>query len=336
MIKSFLAPFDTGEISAELAGIVAWKVTDIVNARRVASDIAEAGAEAMAVEVDVSAPAQVHSLIDQAISAFGRVDILHNNAVGATPGDSDVVHMDLDAWDTAMTINLRGYLLGCRAVLPHMLERGQGVIVNTSSNSALAGDLTRTAYGVSKAGINTLTTYVAAQYGRFGIRCNAISPGLVMTPKMEAAAYLSAQDREIYQLSHLTPRFAYPQDHRQRGGLSRLRRRRNDRRADPLRRWRNAGPHTVLRPGPQCWRPAGTLTNNLTSVPTLAGGAVNHDVEPLGSIAEEVIGWELEAVAVGQGRAPGREQVEKLLEGDLGLHTGQMDAEAEVAAPTER
>jgi NAD(P)-dependent dehydrogenase (short-subunit alcohol dehydrogenase family) len=182
---------------------------DDANGRRVAGEIGEA---AIAVEVDVSVPEQVQAMIDRAISAFGRVDILHNNAVGGSPGDSDVVHMDLDAWDRAMTVNLRGYLLGCRAVLPHMLERGSGVIVNTSSNSALAGDLTRTAYGVSKAGINTLTTYVATQYGRFGIRCNAISPGLVMTPKMEAAEYLSVQEREIYQLSHLTPRFAYPQD----------------------------------------------------------------------------------------------------------------------------
>jgi NAD(P)-dependent dehydrogenase (short-subunit alcohol dehydrogenase family) len=180
--------------------------------QRVAGDIVAAGAEALAVAVDVSVPEQVQAMIERAISEFGRVDILHNNAMAGSPGDSDVVHMDLDAWDLAMSVNLRGYLLGCRAVLPHMLERGSGAIVNTSSNAALAGDLSRTAYGVSKAGINTLTTYVATQYGRFGIRCNAISPGLVMTPKMEAAEYLSAQDREIYQLSHLTPRFAYPQD----------------------------------------------------------------------------------------------------------------------------
>jgi NAD(P)-dependent dehydrogenase (short-subunit alcohol dehydrogenase family) len=180
--------------------------------RRVEEGINASGGEAMAIEVDVSGAEQVQAMIDQAIAAFGRVDILHNNAVGGAPGDSDVIHMDLDAWDLAMAVNLRGYLLGCRAVLPHMLERHGGVIVNTSSNSALAGDLTRTAYGVSKAGINTLTTYVATQYGRLGVRCNAISPGLVMTPKMEAAEYLSVQDREVYQLSHLTPRFAYPQD----------------------------------------------------------------------------------------------------------------------------
>ncbi len=181
-------------------------------ARRVASEVAGEGGTAIAVTVDVSQPADVEAMIDAARSAYGRVDVLHNNAVGGSPLDADVVNMDLAAWDAAMAVNLRGYLLGCKAVLPHMLERGSGVIINTSSNSALAGDLTRTAYGVSKAGINALTMYVATQYGRFGIRCNAISPGLVMTPKMASEEALPADIREIYQRSHLTPRFAYPGD----------------------------------------------------------------------------------------------------------------------------
>jgi NAD(P)-dependent dehydrogenase (short-subunit alcohol dehydrogenase family) len=181
-------------------------------AQRVAGEIVQGGGSASAVAVDVSKPAQVQAMIDAALSTFGRVDILHNNAVGGSPLDTDVVNMDLDAWDSAMAVNLRGYLLGCRAVLPHMIERGSGVIINTSSNSALAGDLTRTAYGVSKAGINALTMYVATQYGRFGVRCNAISPGLVMTPRMESEEALPAGIRDIYQVSHLNPRFAYPDD----------------------------------------------------------------------------------------------------------------------------
>jgi len=181
-------------------------------AERVAAGIVADGGAARAWTVDVAQPDQIRAMVDGALSDFGRVDILHNNAMAGSPLDLDVVNLDLGAWDLAMSVNLRGYLLGCRAVLPHMLERGSGVIVNTSSNSGLSGDLTRTAYGVSKAGVNALTMYVATQYGRRGIRCNAVSPGLVMTPAMEAAEALSAQDREIYQLSHLTPRFAYPAD----------------------------------------------------------------------------------------------------------------------------
>ena len=185
---------------------------DGAGARRVAEAIVKDGGIAQPLTVDVSQPAQVRSMVDEAISRFGQVDVLHNNAVAGSPLDVDVVNMDPAAWDLAMTVNLRGYLLGCQAVLPHMLERGAGVIVHTSSNSGLSGDLTRTAYGVSKAGINALTMYVATQYGRHGIRCNAISPGLVMTPRMEAEQALPARDREIYQSSHLTRRFAYPLD----------------------------------------------------------------------------------------------------------------------------
>jgi NAD(P)-dependent dehydrogenase (short-subunit alcohol dehydrogenase family) len=181
-------------------------------AEQVAEAIAADGGRARPCTVDVAQPDQVHAMVATALAAFGRVDILHNNAMAGSPLDLDVVHLDLAAWDLAMSVNLRGYLVGCQAVLPHMLERGTGVIINTSSNSGLSGDLTRTAYGVSKAGVNALTMYVATQYGRRGIRCNAVSPGLVMTPAMEAAQALSAQDREIYHLSHLTPRFAYPAD----------------------------------------------------------------------------------------------------------------------------
>jgi NAD(P)-dependent dehydrogenase (short-subunit alcohol dehydrogenase family) len=198
-------------MAAEGARVVVADV-DGDSAERVAGDLAARGAEAIAVAVDVAEPAAVERMVAQAIAAFGRVDVLHNNAAGGLPGDTDVVTLDLDAWDRALAVNLRGCLLGCRAVLPHMLERGTGVIINTSSNSALAGDLTRTAYGVSKAGINALTTYVATQYGRFGIRCNAVSPGLVMTPKMASEEQLPAVVREIYQLSHLNPRFATPED----------------------------------------------------------------------------------------------------------------------------
>jgi NAD(P)-dependent dehydrogenase (short-subunit alcohol dehydrogenase family) len=138
--------------------------------------------------------------------------VLHNNAGGTGPGDSDVVNMDVEEWDRTFALNTRGTMLGCKAVLPLMLQRGSGSIVNTASNSGLSGDLTRTAYGVSKAGVCMLTQYVATQYGRFGIRCNAVSPGLVMTPKMEAAEALPEAIREVYQLSHLVPRFATPQD----------------------------------------------------------------------------------------------------------------------------
>lgn len=181
-------------------------------AGRVADDICADGGKALPLRVDVGDPAQVEGMVTKTIRAFGKVDILHNNAVAGSPKDVDVLNMDLEAWDLAMRVNLRGYMLGCKAVLPDMLGRRAGVIINTSSNSGISGELTRTAYGVSKAGINGLTLHVATQYGRYGIRCNAISPGLVMTPKMESQEALPTEIREIYQMSHLNPRFTYPRD----------------------------------------------------------------------------------------------------------------------------
>jgi NAD(P)-dependent dehydrogenase (short-subunit alcohol dehydrogenase family) len=154
----------------------------VKGAQPVAEEIVRNGGSATPVTVDVSEPDQVQEMIDVSLSACGRVDILHNNAVGGSPFDTDVVNMDLDAWDSAMAVNLRGYLLGRKAVLPHKIERRSGVIINTSSNSAPAGDLTRTAYGVSKAGINALTMYVATQYRRYGIRVSIDGGILAHTP----------------------------------------------------------------------------------------------------------------------------------------------------------
>jgi NAD(P)-dependent dehydrogenase (short-subunit alcohol dehydrogenase family) len=185
---------------------------DGAGAARVAGEINAAGGSAVAATVDIAEEAQVVAMVATAVSAFGTVDVLHNNAGGTGLADGDVATMDVTEWDRTFAVNTRGTMLCSKAVLPIMLERGSGVIVNTASNSGLSGDLTRTAYGVSKAGVCMLTQYVATQYGRLGIRCNAISPGLVMTPKMESTEALPESVRQIYQLSHLVPRFAYPQD----------------------------------------------------------------------------------------------------------------------------
>jgi len=100
--------------------------------------------------------------------------------------------------------------VGCKHALPHMLARGAGSIVNTSSRSAERGDLTLSAYATSKGGVNTLTLYVAAQYGKQGIRCNAIAPGLILTHPKEnfgGEAYVAMLEEH-----HLTPRVGEADD----------------------------------------------------------------------------------------------------------------------------
>lgn len=109
-----------------------------------------------------------------------------------------------------MAVNLRGPMLGCKHAIPHMIERGGGAIVQTSSASGLRGDLSRAAYSASKAGLDSLTRSVATRYGKQGVRCNSIVPGVIATPAGEAQ--IPAEQLEAYLQSTLTSRLGLPED----------------------------------------------------------------------------------------------------------------------------
>jgi NAD(P)-dependent dehydrogenase (short-subunit alcohol dehydrogenase family) len=128
---------------------------------------------------------------------FGGVDILFNNAGVMTSGDFRDV--DEAAWDDVLNINLRGMYLMCRAVLPGMVERGRGAIVNTSSVMALLTEPGYEAYTTSKAGIIGLTKALAVSYATQGIRVNCICPGWVDTPMNQRLA------EELGGIENLTP-----------------------------------------------------------------------------------------------------------------------------------
>jgi NAD(P)-dependent dehydrogenase (short-subunit alcohol dehydrogenase family) len=183
-------------------------------AKRVADEVEAAGGRALAQPVDVADEASVVAMIEAALERFGRLDVLHNNAAATDPallgGDLELTDMDVSVWDRTLEVNLRGPMLGCKHAIPHMLERGSGAIVNTSSAAGLAGDLVRAAYGASKAGLDSLTRYVATQYGKRGIRCNAIAPGVIETPAL--AANVPREQIDAYERSHLTPRLGRPED----------------------------------------------------------------------------------------------------------------------------
>lgn len=187
---------------------------DAAGASRVAEEIGDAGGRALGRRADVSDPDSVIAMVAAAAEGFGGVDILHNNAALTDPAvigaDGELAELDLSVWERTLAVNLRGPMLGCKYALPRMLERGGGSIVNTSSASGLTGDVARVAYGVSKAGVDALTRYVATQYGKRGIRCNAIAPGVIATPALEknVAPELIA----IFEQSHLTPRLGNPED----------------------------------------------------------------------------------------------------------------------------
>jgi NAD(P)-dependent dehydrogenase (short-subunit alcohol dehydrogenase family) len=149
--------------------------------------VRSAGGDGFFEHTDVSVPAEVERIVAHALERYGRIDILFNNAAALGPDiygkDMTVVDVDLEVWDRTFDVNLKGVMLGCRFVLPAMIDQGSGSIVNTSSIDALTGQFGgHHAYAASKAGVNALTLYMATEYAARGIRVNAIAPGLVMSP----------------------------------------------------------------------------------------------------------------------------------------------------------
>jgi NAD(P)-dependent dehydrogenase (short-subunit alcohol dehydrogenase family) len=167
---------------------------------------------AVVVEVDVSDEASVVRMIGTAVESFGGLDVLHNNATDSSTNalDMDIATLDMRVFDRLVAVNLRGQLLGCKHAIPRMLERGSGSIVNTASIEAFVGRGVRAAYGATKAGVVLLTKAVAVQYGRRGIRCNAVAPALTVTPALRhhyTPAQLDAS-RGLYPM----PRLCEPDD----------------------------------------------------------------------------------------------------------------------------
>jgi NAD(P)-dependent dehydrogenase (short-subunit alcohol dehydrogenase family) len=179
-------------------------------AKAVAAPLGDA---ALAVQFDAADPASVEAMVEKAVSHFGRLDILHNNAAMTdpvkSPLDTDAVTIPIEIWDEIIDVNLRGYLLGCKYAIPHMIKGGGGSIINTASNSGTAGDLARIAYGASKGAIITMTKYIATQHGRQNIRCNSVAPGVVLT---EALAATVPGLADIIKRHILTPEFGVPDD----------------------------------------------------------------------------------------------------------------------------
>jgi NAD(P)-dependent dehydrogenase (short-subunit alcohol dehydrogenase family) len=182
---------------------------------RTVAEIVDAGGTARAFEGDVSDPDAVDALVDAAVGEWGRLGILVN--VAALTGarlaeDRDVVTMSMDSWDRVFAVNLRGAVLCSRRAIPPMLEHGGGAIVNISSNAAVQANTYLCAYSSAKAGLNALTAHIATAYGKRGIRCNAIMPGLVPRSTPVASAQVHT-DVEGNALRHtLTTRLGRPDD----------------------------------------------------------------------------------------------------------------------------
>lgn len=143
----------------------------------------EAGAEVEGLECDVSDPGAVESAVAATVERFGQLHVVANVA--------GILHFEhtheypLESWDRILAVNLTGTFLICRAAIPHLLET-RGNIVNISSIAALAGHPWTAAYSASKGGVLALTRGIAVEYGKQGLRANAICPGSVTTKIADA------------------------------------------------------------------------------------------------------------------------------------------------------
>jgi len=163
---------------------------DIDSARETAAMINDEGGVADCAEADWTDAAGCEAFAKACVDRWGRIDFLQNN-VGIGTADADPLTLTEEAFDQILSVNLKGCLLSCQAVVPVMQEQGSGSIVNISSIAALAAAVPLTAYRLSKAGINVLSHSLALQNAAQGVRVNTIMPGLLDTP-MAIDAWASA------------------------------------------------------------------------------------------------------------------------------------------------
>jgi NAD(P)-dependent dehydrogenase (short-subunit alcohol dehydrogenase family) len=153
-----------------------------------AAQVRSARGQAIHIGADVSVAEQVRNLIDGALKAYGRIDVLYNNAgVGysSTLSMQDILGTPEEDWDRVLAINLKSVFLTCKYAIPEMLKTGGGSIINTSSVAALVGERNAHAYTASKGGMISLSRALAVEFGPRNVRVNCICPGVIDTPMVE-------------------------------------------------------------------------------------------------------------------------------------------------------
>jgi NAD(P)-dependent dehydrogenase (short-subunit alcohol dehydrogenase family) len=176
-------------LASEGASVVVGDV-DIEAADEVVREIRADGGRAIAQRVDIGMEADIRDLVAAAVDTYGGLDGFHANAADFRRAldDTDVVAMDIAAYDHTIHHNQRGFFLCTQYAVPELVKRGGGVMLYTSSGSAHAGEPIRPAYAMAKSAIHALMRHVASRWGKEGVRANVIAPGVVLHPKLEAAA----------------------------------------------------------------------------------------------------------------------------------------------------
>jgi len=158
------------------------------------SDIRDGGTEAAYYQADVSKSSDVEAMVSFAVGRFGALDFLVNNA--GIPLIKTVLDTSEEEWDRVMAVNLKSIFLACRAAIPVLRGRDGATIVNVASELGLVGAVSAAAYCASKGGVIQLTRAMAVDHAKDGIRVNAVCPGPVETPLLEAfnQAYANQAD----------------------------------------------------------------------------------------------------------------------------------------------
>lgn len=152
------------------------------------------GGQAMFIRADVTDPGSVKRMMDEAIAACGRIDVLFNNA--GISGVGALHEIEPEQWDNVVQVNVRGVYLPCKYVLPHMMEKRSGSIINMSSCIAEIGLARRAVYAATKGAVLALTKSMQVDYASYNIRINALLPGTILTPFVENYLRHSYDDPE--------------------------------------------------------------------------------------------------------------------------------------------
>ena len=180
-------------------------------AEQLAAELNASGADVRPIYFSATVLQSCKELIAFAIKEYGQVDVLVNNVGGTNPKrDTDIETLDIDYFDEAFHLNLSCTMYLSQLVIPIMNAHGGGNIVNVASVSGITADANGTLYGASKAGVINLTKYIATQTGKKNIRCNAVAPGLILTPA--ALNNLNEDIRNVFLGQCATPYLGEPQD----------------------------------------------------------------------------------------------------------------------------
>jgi NAD(P)-dependent dehydrogenase (short-subunit alcohol dehydrogenase family) len=187
-----------GGIGAETAALFGEEGATVVGV-----DLGPDSRGDLALQADVTDPAQVETMYARAREDYGRIDVLFNNAGISPSDDASVLDTSVEAWQRVQDVNLKSVFLCCRYGIPHLLDAGGGSVINTASFVAVMGAATsQISYTASKGGVLALSRELGVEFARRGVRVNALCPGPVNTPLLQEL-YAKDPEQAARRLVHL-------------------------------------------------------------------------------------------------------------------------------------